>query len=130
MGRSVIIRHSPGCGEKTEQKGPALRCPTAGIDDRAPGVATAVFMIAEGEESDAAGEEDRDVENHIRLRHLLQRGCIQRIQDRMKSRERRHNAHRLPIRRFIALEIPIHRHRRQQQLRASILRTRGPSDLA
>ena len=85
--------------------------------------------VTHDQKRDTTCEKHGQMENHVALRDLFQCGRAETVEASVEKRDGRHDAHRLTICRDVSLEVLVHRHGRQQQLRATILGRRRSSNL-
>ena len=71
MSGGVVVGHGPSDGKETEEEGEALWLPAGVLLNVREDVSWSVLIFGHDEESDAAGDEDADVEDDVALGHLL-----------------------------------------------------------
>ena len=76
----IVVGHSPGGREEAEEERPARGAPTGVDDDVGPDVGGGMLVVAHGQERDAAGHENRNVEYDVGFGHLLECAGAQAVQ--------------------------------------------------
>lgn len=115
----VVVGHCPGGGEEAEEEGEAGGRPAGVGDDFGPDIGVAVFVLAHGEEGDAAGYEHPKVEDDVAAGYALEEARVHAVENGMEEDDGGHDADSLAWCGFI-FEAAFHRDCGEEELRATV----------
>lgn len=129
MGSCIVVCHCPADRQESEQPAEANRCPATLRLDFGEDVLGVVLILGQDQQRDRASNQNADMENDIRLGHLLHPVGGKRVDHTGDNGKRGHHADSSVCGNFI-VEVAAHRDRCEEHLGGSILRRRNASNLA
>jgi len=130
VGSRIVISHSPGYGKETEKERKACGAPSGGGFDVGENIFGVVSVNSRSlrEKSNAAGDENQDVENDIGLGHLLHPIGRKRVDETADDSQSSHHADDVAGSGVVG-ESRTHGNGRKEQLSRAIFRRGDTSNL-
>lgn len=128
VGGRIVVGHGPAHGEETKQPAEADGLPATPRLDMGEDVGCVMLVLGHDQQSDGAGHEDAEVEDHVELGHLLHPVGRQGVDRAGDDCQGRHDTHSGAIGDGI-VEVAAHGDCSQKHLGSAILRRSNTSNL-